>query len=328
MISTVVKRYSNAMAAGYSWLASTLSGRPFVLGLPPAIGVELTNNCNLACPGCSTGSGLLSREKGFMDEGLFEKVMDEISSYLLTISLYFQGEPMLHPRFFSFLNRCRGIYSIVATNGHYIDDENAERLLSSGLRKLIISIDGADQETYSTYRINGRLEKVISGLEKLRTARLRQHSGLKVVIQFLVNRHNEHQIGEMKRIAGEYNATLKLKSMQLTGTLDPEEWIPADGQFSRYENRDGKYIIRNRLPDYCARLWFNPVITWDGKVIPCCFDKDAGHAMGDLKEDSFRDIWDGPRYRIFRKSILSGRAAIDICRNCTSGISGRVRKSI
>jgi radical SAM protein with 4Fe4S-binding SPASM domain len=76
------------------------------------------------------------------------------------------------------------------------------------------------------------------------------------------------------------------------------------------------------LPDRCPRLWFNPVITWDGKVIPCCFDKNAEYIMGDLKLDSFRDIWDGPKYMIFRKSILSGRSMIEICRNCSSGLRG------
>ena len=54
------------------------------------------------------------------------------------------------------------------------------------------------------------------------------------------------------------------------------------------------------------RFWFNPVITWDGKVVPCCFDKDAEYVMGDLNQDSFREIWNGTKYRIFRKSILSG----------------------
>ena len=86
--------------------------------------------------------------------------------------------------------------------------------------------------------------------------------------------------------------------------------------------KDGEYVINNSLPDRCARLWFNPVVTWDGKVVPCCFDKDAEYVMGDLNTDSFREIWDGPKYRIFRKSILTGRHMIEICRNCTSGLIG------
>ncbi len=70
-------------------------------------------------------------------------------------------------------------------------------------------------------------------------------------------------------------------------------------------NVNGEYRIKSSLPDRCARLWFNPVITWDGKVLPCCFDKDADHIMGDLNQESFRDIWNGTKYRLFRRILLS-----------------------
>jgi radical SAM protein with 4Fe4S-binding SPASM domain len=69
-------------------------------------------------------------------------------------------------------------------------------------------------------------------------------------------------------------------------------------------------------------LWINPVITWDGKVVPCCFDKDASHIMGDLNKRSFREIWHGKKYNEFRRSLLSKRKEIDICRNCTAGLKG------
>jgi len=84
--------------------------------------------------------------------------------------------------------------------------------------------------------------------------------------------------------------------------------------------RGGVYTIKNTLPNRCARLWFNPVITWDGKIIPCCFDKNADHIMGDLNERSFRDIWESSEYSNFRQNILSARNVIEICRNCTSGL--------
>jgi radical SAM protein with 4Fe4S-binding SPASM domain len=113
-----------------------------------------------------------------------------------------------------------------------------------------------------------------------------------------------------------------LKSMQIIDKADIGSWLPSERQFRRYKLKEGSYEPKSSLPDRCARLWFNPVITWDGKVVPCCFDKDAEYIMGDLTQDSFREIWDGPKYRIFRKSILTGRHMIDMCRNCTSGLRG------
>jgi radical SAM protein with 4Fe4S-binding SPASM domain len=108
--------------------------------------------------------------------------------------------------------------------------------------------------------------------------------------------------------------------MQIINSDKIKLWLPVDRKFRRYEEIDGKYVIKSKLPDSCARLWFNPVITWDGKVIPCCFDKDAEHIMGDFTINSFRDIWNGPRYRVFRRVILSDRNMIKICSNCTSGL--------
>lgn len=321
MINSFI-RPANLLMAGYSYLKSTVSGKPEINGMPVSISTELTNNCNLQCPHCPSGSGFMSRKRGFMDIDLFNKVIKELGPYLYNVNLYFQGEPMLHPKFFSFIGRCVKSYTVVSTNGHYLTDENSEKIARSGLNKLIISLDGIDQETYSIYRVNGRVNTVTDGLKNVTHAKKRYNSSLKIEIQFLVNRFNEHQIPQIRQLAKSINATISLKSMQILEKADIGSWMPLNGRFRRYKIKEGKYIIKSSLPDRCARLWFNPVITWDGKVVPCCFDKNAEYVMGDLNHDSFSEIWDGPKYRIFRKSILSGRHMIEICRNCTSGLKG------
>jgi radical SAM protein with 4Fe4S-binding SPASM domain len=129
-------------------------------------------------------------------------------------------------------------------------------------------------------------------------------------------------IPQVKQLAESINVSLILKSMQITDKRDIDTWMPSETRFRRYTIRKGEYVIKSDFPNRCARLWFNPVITWDGKVVPCCFDKDAENIMGDLNHDSFSDIWNGTKFRIFRKSILSGRHMIEMCRNCTSGLRG------
>jgi radical SAM protein with 4Fe4S-binding SPASM domain len=290
--------------------------------MPAAVSFELTNNCNLKCPECVSGSGLMKRKRGFMDALLFEKTVAELRPYLYYISLYFQGEPMMHPDFFSLLNLTRGIKTIVSTNGHFLTVENSEKFSLSGLYKLIVSLDGVDQKAYSEYRRNGDLGKVVEGIRNISSARKKLKSPAKLELQFLVNRHNEHQIREAESFAREIKAQLKLKSMQVLNVQDSWKWMPSAKEYARYEKAGGKYVIRNSMPSGCLRLWLNPVITWDGKVLPCCFDKDAEFIMGDLTRDSFRTIWNSTRYAEFRERVLSERKSVSICRNCTSGMRG------
>jgi len=321
MIENLIKPV-NLFRAGYSYFKSSAGGKADIKGMPVSISTELTNNCNLHCPHCFTGSGRMQREHGYMDIGLFNKVVKELRPYLYNINLYFQGEPMLHPLFYLFIGMSQAPHTVVSTNGHYLSVENSEKIALSGLNKLIISLDGIDQETYSTYRVNGKVNTVIEGIENITHAKKKHNSSLKIEIQFLVSRFNEHQIPQIRQLSKNVKASLNLKSMQIIGKEDIGSWMPLKARFRRYKIKAGKYLIKNSLPDRCARLWFNPVITWDGKVIPCCFDKNAEYVMGDLNHDSFREIWDGPKYRIFRKSILSGRHMIEMCRNCTSGLRG------
>ena len=91
--------------------------------------------------------------------------------------------------------------------------------------------------------------------------------------------------------------------------------------YSRYKKRkDGKYEIKSNLQNECWRMWQGCVITWDGRVVPCCFDKDASFVLGELSKNSFRSIWKGEKYDSFRDQLFISRSKIDICQNCTEGI--------
>jgi radical SAM protein with 4Fe4S-binding SPASM domain len=246
--------------------------------------------------------------------------MDELGPYLLNVSLYFQGEPMMHPQFFDFMEKSRNIYSVVSTNGHFLTPENSRKLALSSLNRIIVSLDGMDHGNYVKYRKTGDFSIVKKGICNLSDAIRLNGSSLKIEIQYLVNRFNEPGIPEMKRFARDVGAELKLKSMQILNEDKVEYWQPSQNRFRRYYYKDGKYRVKSSLPDRCLRLWLNPVITWDGKVVPCCFDKDARWVMGDMNNQSFSEIWHGEKYNSFRRMILKGRKNISMCTNCTSGL--------
>jgi len=250
--------------------------------------------------------------------------MDELSSHLLYLIFYFQGEPYLHPDFTEMVRyaSAKNIYTATSTNAHYLNDENARKTVESGLDRLIISIDGTTQESYEQYRIGGSLEKVLDGARNIVHWKKKLKSKTPhVIFQFLVVRHNEHEVEELKKLAKEIGVNeVALKTAQVYDYENGNQLIPLNEKYSRYaKNADGKWSIKNKLLNHCWKMWHSCVITWDGKIVPCCFDKDASHTMGSLGQQTFKEIWKSSGYRQFRHSLLKSRSQIDICTNCTEG---------
>lgn len=310
-----------------SFYCSKLVRKPIVLGLPVAVSIEPTTACNLGCPECISGLKAFTRKTGSIQLTLYKKVVDSMQNTLIYLNFYFQGEPYLHKGIFDMIRYAsdKNIYTSTSTNAHFLDDENARRTVTSGLSRLIISIDGADQETYSQYRIGGDLTKVLEGTANL--MRWKKELGMAtpfVVFQFLVVRPNEHQIAAVKKIAQELGVdAVWVKTAQITDyNNDPNQLIPTTNAYSRYKkDNHGIIIPKNKMPDYCWKMWHSQVITWDGVVVPCCFDKDAQHPMGNVREQLTADIWKSKNYNQFRQQLLQSRKNIDICSNCSEGIN-------
>jgi radical SAM protein with 4Fe4S-binding SPASM domain len=320
------RRTWNGVKVLASYYVSKWSGRPVQWGSPVSISFEPTTSCNLRCPECPSGLRSFTRPKGMLERNFFKQMVDQLAPDLIYLTFYFQGEPYLNPDFLAMVKYAssKKIYTATSTNAHYLDDENAKRTVESGLDRLIISLDGTTQDVYSQYRIGGTLEKVIEGASNI----VRWKKKLKsktpyVFFQFLVVRPNEHQIREAKELAFKTGVDgIRYKTAQIYDyTTDPNHLIPEFSNISRYRKKpDGSYETKNRLQNHCWRLWHAPVITWDGLVVPCCFDKDAKHRMGDLKNKSFKEIWKQPEYIDFRRKILKSRSEIDICANCSEGV--------
>jgi len=113
---------------------------------------------------------------------------------------------------------------------------------------------------------------------------------------------------------------VKFKTAQIYDYEQGSELIPTIEKYARYKQKpDGTFTIKNKLLNHCWKMWHSCVITWDGKVVPCCFDKDASHPLGDLRQNSFSEIWQHKAYQDFRANLLQARSNIDICKNCTEG---------
>jgi len=319
-----LRRVYNMAQLIFSYLVAKLFQKPVHYGMPMSISFEPTTSCNLRCPECPSGLRSFTRKTGMLHEEMFKKTINELSPTLTYLLFYFQGEPYLHPQFLELVKYAseKKIYTATSTNAHFLKDENAKKTVESGLDRLIISIDGTTQETYQSYRIGGDIDKVIEGTKNIIKWKKQLNSRTPhVVFQFLVVKPNEHQIDDVFELAEELGVNeVGLKTAQVYNYEHGSPLIPENEKYSRYKLQpDGTYQIKNQLTNHCWKMWHSCVITWDGKVVPCCFDKDAHHQLGDLKNTSFKELWESDAYNSFRASVIRSRSEIEMCKNCTQG---------
>ncbi len=321
---TSAKKMLNNLKVLSGFYISRMTKKAIHKGLPISIAIEPTTSCNLRCPECPSGLRQFTRDTGMLDENFFKKMIDELHPTLTYLTFYFQGEPYLNPNFLQMVKYAsdKKVFTSTSTNAHYLTSEQAKKTVESGLDKIIISIDGTTQETYQSYRVGGHLDKVIEGTKNIIHWKKELKSKTPyVVFQFLVVKPNQHQIEDVKKLGKELGVdTVKFKTAQVYDFENGNELIPTINKYSRYkQNTDGTFEIKNNLLNQCWRMWNSCVITWDGLVVPCCFDKDAKHQLGDLKKQSFKSVWQNESYQNFRQAILKSRKEIDICANCSEG---------
>ncbi|MCI0495860.1 radical SAM protein [candidate division KSB1 bacterium] len=317
------KRMINALQSIAGLALSTITRKSITWGVPPIVTIEPTVRCNLRCPQCITGMGKIHREQDDLNLDIFKQIMEEIGDRIWYLLLFNQGEPLLHPDFLEFIRlaKQKRIYVTTSTNGHFFEDENfVTKFIASGIDTVIISLDGADSETYSSYRQGGDFQRVLQGIKKLVSIRRKLKSKTpKIFIQCLVTRKNEHQFDHIKKLAEELGVDqLLVKTFQLESLKTGSDFLPTRIESRRYHIHQEKITIKNQRHKGCARLWYSSVILSDGRIVPCCFDKNGSYEIGRIDQStSFQKNWHSKAYHKFREKILKGSMTIGICHNCT-----------
>ena len=319
-----IYRMWNLFVLRWSYVISKYTKKDFHKGSPFSLSIEPTTACNLGCPECPSGLKQFTRPTGKLDLALHKKMLAQVAKSVFYINYYFQGEPFLHPQFLELIKEAKKnkVYTATSTNAHFIDAEKAEEIVLSGLDRLIISIDGTTQETYENYRIDGKLKKVIEGTERLIEAKKKLNAKTPhLIFQFLVVKPNEHEVPQIFDLGKTMGIDeVRIKSAQLYDYQNGNHLMPENEQYSRYKLQlDGTYKLKYKTGDHCWRMWSSSVLTFDGKVVPCCFDKDAQHILGSVEENDFKTIWKNEKYTAFRQAVLTNRNQIDICKNCSEG---------
>jgi MoaA/NifB/PqqE/SkfB family radical SAM enzyme len=287
------------------------------LPYPRVISIEpVSNMCQLKCPLCPVGLQLLTQDRKIMSLETFKAILNKMP-FIRTIDLYRSGEPFLNPDIFDIIRYAsdRNIKVIISTHFSFPKSEEFfEDIVTSGLSRLVISLDGASQESYSHYRIGGNFDLVMSNIKKLLGVKNRLNSNKPEIIwQFLVNKFNEHEIAEAQKLSRDLKIKLDLRPLDLDDELPDVEldetigdrmahWLPVNKKYiaDRYQGKF-HYPLFSGL---CKDLFIRPVVTVDGKVMPCCLTWDTSNFFGDLLTESLEDIWYNRKYLDARSRFL------------------------
>ena len=329
-------RFTNALRCYWNYALSRF-GLVRISHMPLFVSVEPAAICQLRCPECPVGQAKtatltdrftdrpeeksddrVQTELPLMPREVWERTLAEIRETAMTIQFYFQGEPLLNKDLPQMIAEAHaaGLYTIVSTNAQALTEEMAQALVAAGLDRIIVSMDGLTDESYGAYRIGGSLEQCKAALRWLRKSKIKnQKSKILIELQCLRLKSNEHEWGEMRRVYKTLGADrLVFKTAQLYDYADGHPLMPSDPRYSRYiQGKDGKYH-RRQLRKGCFRVWSGCVITTNGDVLPCCYDKAHAHAYGNNKESAIGELFRNAISLAFRKAAIHEQP--DICKEC------------
>lgn len=302
--------------------ALSVCGVQSVHHLPVFVSVEPADFCQLACPECPVGMGRGKGKGSVMGLEDFRHVVRQVSPYVHTIQLFWQGEPLLNLQLPEMIRIAReaGLYTIVSTNAQRLDSAMAKALAQAGLNRIIVSMDGWTQATYEQYRRGGSVEKVKDAVRYLRDAKMSTgNRQLSIELQCLYLRTNEAEWGIFRKEYKSLGADrLAMKTAQLYDYEHGSPMMPSDTRYARYRYDDGlgAFVLKRKLRNRCYRLWSGCVIDVHGDVFPCCYDKGRRYPLGNILRQPLREIFHGEKARGFRRQILSGRSQVPVCTNC------------
>lgn len=274
---------------------------------PRQLVLETSAACQLLCPQCFKGLHWTNRND-FMPMDLFNKIADEVQSFITHAYLHLWGEPTLNKNLPQMIRRVREFATVdMATHGLGLTEDMADALAECDT--LSVSIDGIDQETYEKYRVGGKLDDALRGLKLLV-----KKCGHKVNWTFVVFKENEHQLEDAQRMADEIGAHLGLKPPLFWDKTKMDASMPSE-KYRRYKLIDGQWALKaDRLS--CREFWQTVYVGPSGDVTTCCYDGAAKYVVGNVKQKTLLEVWNGDAYNAIREKHSGGslnRMCVEFC---------------
>ena len=317
------KAYANCIRSGWEyWLgAPRLRSRPLKLIFDP------TNACQLACPLCPTGNGMVDRPKGHADLQLFRNLMAQVGDYVFMVDFYNWGDPMLSAQLEEFIQiaSAHRVISTISSNFSLrLSDARIERLLASGVNEVIISVDGATRETHTRYRRRSDFDLILENMRRIVAARGRSgRSHPLITWQFVVFSFNEHEIERARAMAAEIGVDrihfqppfIQHERYELP-EADRREIVHWAPRTQRYHTHIAPPPRRNR----CGWHYTTVAINWDGTVTPCStsFRKaDDFGTVGKAGEHDYMTVVNNEAFQAARAFLAGGKPRGGlVCERC------------
>ena len=264
------------------------------LPLPSEILIENTNCCNAHCVMCPRET--LTRRRGFMEFGLFEKIIREVSSVKRRpiVHLHGFGEPLLDeslPERIMLAKACGIKHTYLVTNASLLFPETSRKIINAGLDTMKISFYGADEESYQATMRGLDFKVALHNIREFVKIRkeLKKRTP-KLILQCLPHAADEAKTEECQSL---------WRSVLDTSAGDRLNRIALHNYGGgRAYNRVGERIV-----SVCFYPWTALSVLWDGKAVTCCMDYNGVQEVGDLNSQSVKDIWNGPVLCAIRRNF-------------------------
>ncbi|MEK9135211.1 MAG: radical SAM protein [Patescibacteria group bacterium] len=277
----------------------------YPLKFPVHIDLEINSNCNYRCVFCPHGTGEMKNDMPIMSFETAKKILDELAkNKVYSIKLNWRGEPALHPDLAEIVSYAKkaGIKEVqINTNGFLYDEQKIRNLVKAGIDRIIFSIDATTPELYSQIRVGGEFNRVVNNIKTFDRIRkeLKQDKPF-IRVQMVRTEVNKHQVEDYKKMW---------------------QGIADDIRFSDVTNRGqgdslqvGDQISVGRV--CCPQPWQRMMIACDGKVMLCCSDWFGDYIIGDINENSLKEIWNGQKLKVVRKMLKQGNFNFKPCKDC------------
>lgn len=302
-------------------------GKTKLAGYPYKIIIDTCNLCNLKCRLCPTGMNTIKRPRGMMSFDIYKKILDKIKDFTLEVSLHNWGEPLLNPDIYKIIEYTakNNIGTNLSSNLNGILDKDIDQIIKSGLEYLVVSLDGTTQDVYNKYRINGDFNQTIENIKKITLRKKRLNSKTPYIEwQFLVMKHNEHQIEEARGLADKIGvnilrfAPLGLPFENFNNRDWAKEWMPRNSKFwhlNPLKLLKQDYIINQK----CFYLYRSITVNPEGSVSPCCVLYNSDYDFGNLLSNNLDEIWNNNLYQSSRALFSEDNSSYNsytICKEC------------